>query len=46
MSSLPIPKAAVYDIASLDSLPEFKYYLDTNILKFVFARTFVKEQSY
>lgn len=46
MSSLPIPKAAVYNITSLDSLPEFKYYLDTNILKFVFARTFIKEQSY
>lgn len=45
--SLPqIPKAAVYDLRFLDSLPEFKYYLDTNILKFVFARTFVKEQSY
>ena len=46
MSLLQIPKAAVYDLRSLDSLPEFKYFLDTNILKFVFARTFVKEQSY
>jgi hypothetical protein len=46
MTSLQIPKAEVYDIRSIGTLPKFRYYLDTNILKFVFARTFIKEQSY
>jgi len=47
MTSPQIPKAEVYDIRFLETPPHhFRYYLDTNVLKFVFARTFIKEKSY
>jgi hypothetical protein len=41
-----VPCANVYDIRSLKEIPDFKYFFDTNFLKFVFARTFVDEKGY
>ena len=41
-----IPRANVYDLRDLQPLTEYRYFLDTNILKFVFARTGYQEKSY
>ena len=43
---MQMPRANVYDLRTLQSPPDFKYFLDTNVLKFIFARTSVHEQSY
>ncbi len=44
--SLSVPRANVYDIRSLKKIPQFKYFLDTNILKFVFAKTIANTRTY
>ncbi|MBD3290220.1 hypothetical protein GF337_15545 [candidate division KSB1 bacterium] len=44
--SLSVPRANVYDIRSLKKMPNFKYFLDTNILKFVFAKTIANTSTY
>lgn len=46
MSPSQIPQANVYDIRSLKEIPPLKYFLDTNVLKFVFARTVISEKGY
>ena len=37
MSLSNIPRANVYDLRSLKKLPPFKYFFDTNVLKFIFV---------
>lgn len=44
--SLSVPRANVYDIRSLKNIPDFKYFLDTNIMKFVFAKTVANSRDY
>jgi hypothetical protein len=44
--SLSVPRANVFDIRSLKNIPDFKYFIDTNILKFVFAKTIANSRDY
>lgn len=46
MNPSNIPRAEVYDLRNIDQPPSYKYFLDTNILKFVFARSFIREKTY
>ena len=36
----------VFDIRKISKLPHLKYFIDTNILKFTFARTIINEKNY
>jgi hypothetical protein len=41
-----LPRASVYDLRSIQSLPDYRYYFDTNTLLFIFGRTFIEPKSY
>ncbi len=44
--NLHIPCANVFDIRSLINIPEYNYFFDTNILKFIFAQSVANDKSY
>lgn len=41
-----LPRASVFDLRSIQTPPDYRYFLDTNILFFIFARSFIPSDSY